>query len=251
MKLILFNQTDPKWRSLPRYHEQSTETLEALDEAIQTNLIQASKRNKHKAMRAARHFYQAVCVFINEGFKPGRSQNYSIEKYGCWECCLCMIAHDHNIHFYEYSKRTKLSPNPKTLIATLRSWQLLSPIGYSYDLVIDPISVMTRSKLQLRLHQDYGEHGISMGALRDALIALCRQQTLSVMVAVRGHPIFSHKDVTHWVVLDVVGPDRNKQIMMRDPYRKNRARFRFRKIYVVCVYTTSSRKPPPLLPASD
>ncbi len=253
MKRIQFTQTDLRWRSIPCHHEQSTETLEKLDEAIQTCLKQSSKRNRHRAEQAAHQFYQAVCVFINEGFRPGRRQKYSIEKYGCWICCLCMIAHDHNIHFYEYGKRKRkrLPPNPGSLIATLRSWQLLSPIGYTYDLIIDPITVVTRGALQLFWHRDYGEEGTSISLLRASLIALCRQPAFSVMVAVRGHPVFGYKDATHWVVLDSRGSDKEIQLMMRDPGRKSKARFSYRKVYVVCIYTTSSPKPPPLLPADE
>lgn len=244
MKRMLFTQTHPHWRNLPRYHEQSAEQLEALDEAIQACIKYPNKKNKDIAKDAACQFIQAVEVLIDEGFKPGRRQNYSVELYGCWDCCMAMIMSDHNIFLYEYGQRRRLLPNPANLITTLSSWQIMSPIGYAYDLIIDPIVVITRSRLQLFVHQDYGEEGVGIGPLRESLMVLSRRQGLSVVVAVKGHPIFGDKETTHWVVLHTTDSDKTRHLMMRDPRRQKIDRFCYRKIYVLCVYSAASQKRP-------
>ena len=60
----------------------------------------------------------------------------------------------------DYNNKKKLNTDPVGVIQALRSWQILSPIGYSYDLFNDPVSIISRGKMQLIMHEDYGKDGV-------------------------------------------------------------------------------------------
>lgn len=232
-----FSQIDRKWRNIPRYHQKSADALERLDRVLYELSTRYAEGLEEQARRALSRFKKEVNNLIDEGLRRGRNKNYSIELYGCWDCCICMIASDYQISFYTDIPQKRLEPTPENLLIALRSWRILSPIGYSHDIFTDPLAVITKARLQLFLHRDFGENGITVNQIAGNLINWCQLMNISVVVAVKKHPVFGWENFTHWVVLDVAEEDKQSKLMMRDPERRKIARFSYRKIFCVCIYS--------------
>lgn len=236
MHKTLITQIDPKWRMTPRYDVGAVDTLEGLDFAILNCLKEPTDKKKSKAFFAQQQFNHSIQRLIEDGGVLRRNDNYSVEDYGCWDCCLCMVAHDLNARFYRYGKGRSLAPTPPNLIEALRSWQVLSLIGYSFDLVTDPMSLVTHNKVQLFMHEDYGIKGISPTKSALLTYALRHKEAVCIVASVEGHASYGNKDSTHWVVIDVAND--SQTLMMRDPSKKKPSKFTYRKLYTLCLYAT-------------
>jgi len=236
MKRILITQIDRRWRMTPRYDVRAVDALEKLDLAIMDCLDKPTAKNKKRAFIAQQKFNQAVQHLIDNGIVLRRKHNYSVEDYGCWECCLCMVAHDFKACFYRYGQHHGLIPTPPNMIAAMRSWQILSLLGYSFDLVIDPVSVVTNKQVQLMMHQDYGIGGVKPSKAALLSYALRYRQHVCIVACVKGHPCFGDKENTHWVVIDA--HKSTCTLMMRAPAKNKPVKFNYRKLYMLCVYAT-------------
>lgn len=231
----LISQIDVRWRMTPRYYVYAVESLDELDIAIKERLDKPSNKTKIIALKSLQRFNHAVHQLIDEGVELRRKDNYSIEDYGCWDCCMCMVAHDLNARFYQYDRRQGLQPTPTNLIEAMRSWQILSLIGYTFDLVIDPITLVTNNKVQLFMHEDYGVEGILPRESALLSYALRNRQHVCIVACVKGHASYGDKHSTHWVIIDA--PKDSKTLMMRDPSKNKRSKFKYRRLYTLCLYT--------------
>ncbi len=236
MKKALITQIDTRWRMTPRYDVRAVDTLDELDVAIVDCLDEPTDKNKLMAITAQQQFNHAVQRLIDDGIVLSRKGNYSVEDYGCWDCCMCMVAHDLDARFYRNNQRYGLTPTPPHFIDALRSWQILSFIGYTFDLVIDSITLVTRNKVQLFMHQDYGINGISPKESSLLSYALRHRQHVCIVACVRGHSSYGDKDSTHWVMIDA--SKESPTLMMRDPSKNKHKRFNYRKLYTLCLYAT-------------
>lgn len=236
MKKKLITQIDTRWRMMPRYDGRAVDTLEELDLAIVDCLDDPTDKNKIMALNAQQKFNHAVQGLIDDGVILRRKDNYSVGDYGCWDCCMCMVAHDLNARFYRNNQRDGLLPTPPNFIDAMRSWQILSFIGYTFDLVIDPITLVTNNKVQLFMHEDYGAEGVQLSKSALLSYALRHRQYVCMVACVKGHASYGGKDSTHWVMIDA--PKDSPTLMMRDPSKNKRTKFNYRKLYTLCLYAT-------------
>lgn len=149
MKKILISQIDERWHKDSRYDRRSVDALGNLDEKIMQTLDNPTTQNKQAAMIALTGFTSAVESLINRGTLRRSYRTYSIFGYGCLDCCLCMVVSDFKQTLFEYKSRNGLPPTPKNFLKVLRSWQILSVVGYQYEMILDLVSVMTNSRVQL------------------------------------------------------------------------------------------------------
>tara|TARA_R110000782_G_scaffold30891_20_gene76642 strand:- start:625 stop:1371 length:747 start_codon:yes stop_codon:yes gene_type:complete len=236
MSKKLITQIDTRWRMTPRYDDLAVDTLDELDLAIVDCLDEPTDKNKTIVLKAQHQFNHAVQRLIDEGILLRRKGNYSVEDYGCWDCCMCMVAHDLNIRLYRNNHRNGLIPTPPNFIEALRSWQIMSFIGYTFDLVIDPMTLVTKNKVQLFMHEDYGINGISPRESALLSYALRYRQHVCIVACVKGHASYGDKDSTHWVMIDV--QEDSQTLMMRDPSKNKRTKFNYRKLYTLCLYAS-------------
>ena len=258
MKKIFFSQVDPRWNYLHRYHKSSADDLQILDEKIIGCLNNPKNmRKKNQAWNAFGQFTKGVADLIESGMKDnkGDTSGYSIHDYGCWDCTIAMIIghFEKKIYCYDTDKSSGYSickVTPETLVKSLRSWQILSPIGFYFDIFNDPMSIITNRKIQLFLHEDYGARGVDVKDAVVLLHALNLKDSVGIAMCVLGHPFFGTKEDTHWVFVDPESSPEN--IMIFDPsepppedgsdmesstqfevkYKKKR------RVYEVCVYST-------------
>jgi len=236
MKSRFFSQKDPRWANLPRYHAKSADALQELDEHVFSGvLVKAGKVDYPLIWEAYCRFTAGLAELLDQGPGEGSTEGYTLYDYGCWDCVICMIVDQLEEQFYEYESYTGLDPVPPNFIHALRSWQVLSVMGYAYDIVIDPVSVVTQSRVQMVLHEDYGVDGVTVKEASVLMHALDCKQQVGVAVCVLGHSSLGDKSDTHWVVVNRA--DKREGMMMLDPSLLAPARFNYRKIYEVCVYS--------------
>lgn len=254
-----FSQSNPRWNYLQRYDESSSDSLEELDKAI-LKVIDNTTRNdstKNVAYKVLFQFAKSVSDLIENGMneKCGTDDNsahgYSIHEFGCWDCTMSMIISHFKERVYEYGKSESesLPINPKNFIKSLRSWQLLSPIGYSFDIINDPIAIITKRKVQLVLHEDYGVRGRIVKNATVFQHALKLNKLVGIAVCVQGHPFLGKGYDPHWVFIDPEStPDK---VDIYDPSSEHDQKAAITinqkdymnkdgnvKIYEVCVYST-------------
>lgn len=238
---ICFSQRDEKWKFIKRYHQSASDSLQGLDESIRQCLKKKSDSNQKEAWEAFGHFTQAISDLIENGLNNEKgTSGYSVFDYGCWDCAIAMVIANFNAKVYIYDKRNGKDTNPATFIDALRSWQILSPIGFYYDIFIDPISIITKGKVQLYLHEDYGKDGENAQKATVFQDAISLGDKVGIAVCVKGHPSLGIKTKSHWVYIDpqsITG-----DIKMFDPdkpaNKKTPSKFTYKKIYEVCVYST-------------
>lgn len=236
MKSRFFSQKDPRWANLPRYHAKSSDALQELDEHVFSEvLVKAGKVDYPLIWEAYGRFTAGLVELLDEGMGEANEEGYTLYDYGCWDCVICMIVDQLDEHFYEYGSYTRLDPVPPNFIHSLRSWQVLSVMGFSYDIVIDPVSLVTHSRVQMVLHEDYGVDGVPVKEASVLMHALDCKQQVGIAVSVLGHSSLGSKKDTHWVVVNRA--DAREGLLMLDPSLVAPARFNYRKIYEVCVYT--------------
>lgn len=237
MKKSLITQINQRWHQQSRYDGVAVDALQSLDEAIFNVLEKPAATNRLEAYRAQAEFNQAVQRLIQRGrLTQGRHQ-YPIKNYGCWDCCLCMVAADFRQQLYEYGTGKGLPPTPPHFLKVMRSWQILSVLGYLNDIVVDPMAVITRGRVQLLLHEDYGVQGIALAKSPLLRFALQHRDRVTIVANVRGHAIRGDRH-THWIVLDPLGADLVAGLMMRDPAKPRIGRCTYRRLYALCLYTT-------------
>jgi hypothetical protein len=235
-----YSQKSNEWKSVSRYHQPSADSLGELDEAIQDCIRDINNPElKATARKALQDFSSSIDDLIDNGMNAkGDCSGYSILDYGCWDCTIAMLISDFGEKIYASESSSGTEPNPRNLVECLRSWQVLSPIAYSHDIVNDPISIITKSKIQMYLHEDYGGSGV---AIKDATVfnyALESKRKVGIAACVKGHPSFGKRNTSHWIYIE---PGSSKgNIIMRDPSRLSPEKFSYRKIYEVSVYTTSN-----------
>ena len=239
-----YSQIDPKWKYERRYHQESADSLQELDELI-LDYLQGTRDQpqKKKIQQALARFRSGIQSLIKDKLdKPIKTLGYSIYNYGCWECTIAMIIAQFEEMIYPEEEGVELEPTPTNLIYALRSWQILSLIGFSFDMVVDPVSVVTKANVQMYLHEDYGVNGSSIKdavVFNYALFLLKKIKKVGVAVCVEGHPSFGCGENAHWVYIDPESTCEN--LIVADPSEKAPAKFAYTKIYEVCVYSTSSQ----------
>ncbi len=238
MKKRLISQIDQRWFLDARYDMRSVDALGVLDNKIVRLLDNPTTKNKQSAAKALTVFFKAVEKLIKCGYLTKAYSNYSIFGYGCWDCCMCMVLSDFEQSLLECGAHSPLRPTPPNFLRVLRSWQLLSVLGYQTDIVIDLMAVITRSRIQLVLHEDYGTRGIT--ADESPLLQFARRyhKDITLVACVKDHHTLGKKPATHWIVLDPAGPELSDGIMMRDPAKAEIKRFSYRKLYTLCLYST-------------
>lgn len=238
-----FSQRDKKWKFIKRYHRSAADSLQELDESIRQCLNKNSDSNKKQAWEAFGRFTQGVSDLIENGIdnKKGTS-GYSVFDYGCWDCAISMVIANFDAKVYMYDKRNGKITDPQSFIEALKSWQILSPIGFYYDIFTDPVSIITKGEVQLYLHEDYGEDGVNAKNATVFQDAINLGNKVGIAVCVKGHPSFGKKTNSHWVYIDSESTEYD--IQMFDPdqpaNKKTPSKFSYKKIYEVCVYSTSS-----------
>lgn len=238
MRKRLISQIDKRWRNDARYDKRVVDALAELDDTIYDLLEKPSKGNKKTAVFAQKRFNQAMETFIARGALQKGSYSYPIKNYGCWDCCMCMVISDFQQRLFEYGRRQGLSVTPLHFLKVMRSWQILSCLGYQDEVVIDPVSVVTKGRVQLVLHEDYGKHGVSLADAPLLHFALRHRKVISIAACVKGHAMLGNKPSTHWIVLDPIGPTLEQGMMMRDPLKTEKTRCSYRKLYTLCLYST-------------
>ena len=226
-----------------------------MDKAILKVIDKNTRDNETKnvAYKALLSFTNNISDLIENGMNEREeyTDGYSVHDYGCWDCTMSMIISHFNGRVYEYGKpeSDSIPIHPKNFIKSLRSWQLLSPIGYSFDIMNDPIAVITKRKVQLVLHEDYGARGRIVKNATVFQHALKLNKLVGIAICVQGHPFLGRGDDPHWVYIDPVSsPDK---VLIYDPssnYDKdssitiNQEDYKNKdgnvKIYEVCVYST-------------
>lgn len=236
-----YSQKSDEWKSVSRYHQPSADSLGELDSAIQDCIKDINNPEfKATARKALQKFNSSAADLIDNGMNAkGDCSGYSIFNYGCWDCTIAMLISDFGGKIYASESSLGTTPNPRNLVECLRSWQILSPTAYSHDIVNDPVSIITKSKIQMCLHEDYGENGV---AVKDATVfnyALESKHKVGIAACVKGHPSLGDGQASHWIYID---PNSTKaNIIMKDPSKVLPEKLSYRKIYEVCVYTTSSK----------
>lgn len=240
MKKKLITQIDPRWRDCVRYDGPAADALQGLDDILLAYLERPTPEGKAAALKAEGKLSRAIRAMIERGGMLRGKGSYSIYDYGCWDCCVCMVAADFSAKLFEYQKDTPLVPTPPNLIKVLHSWQIITPIAYLDEVVIDPVSVVTRGAVQLVLHEDYGASGAPVSRSRLLSFALEHREYVRIVAAVWGHPFGGKKSGTHWVVIDGDDGISISKLMMRDPSVGSPVHFNFRKLYTLCIYSTRS-----------
>lgn len=242
MKPRFFSQKDPRWTYLARYHAKSADALQELDEHIFAGVLEKSGNVDYQLIwEAYGRFTAGLIELLGQGMSETSRNGYTIYDYGCWDCTISMIVDQLDGYFYEYGSHKGLDPTPITFIHSLRSWQVLSVIGFSYDIVVDPVSVVTQSQIQMVMHADYGARGVSVKDADVLNYALSKQVPLSIAVCVKGHSILGSKADTHWVAINPA--EGGGQTIMRDPSCQGPSQFSYRRVYEICVYSTPDNIP--------
>ncbi len=228
-----FSQKDPRWAHLTRYHAKTADALQDIDEHIFDGILkQPGKVDYPLVWEAYGRFTAGIVDLLKQGLKETRRDGYTLFNYGCWDCSISMIVDQLDGCFYAYRSDIGLDPIPPNFIHALRSWQVLSVIGFNYDIVIDPVSLVTKSRVQMVLHEDYGVDGVPVKESGMLMYALDCNQQLGISVCVLGHSSLGDKEDTHWIV----AYDGEQGLMMRDPSLLAPTNFSYRKVYEVCVY---------------
>ena len=241
---IPFRQEEKEWRHLRRYHDQSADTLQELDQLILDSMNKPNNESiKIKAWEAFGKFTRGLADLIENGLSKNvdYTSGYAIYNYGCWDCTMAMIISQFKKKVYQADKRKGQSANPKSFIESLRSWQILSPIGFAFDIVNDPVSIITKKEIQMFLHEDYGEMGEYVKSATILQYALRFGDKVGIAVCVKGHPSFGMKDKSHWVYIDPNST--NELVLMFDPSTKvsnnnESTNFTYTKVYEICAYST-------------
>ena len=192
-------------------------------------------------MKAQQEFSQAMETFIERGSLQKGSYSYPIKNYGCWDCCMCMVVSDFKQLLFEYGRKRGIPVTPQNFLKVVRSWQIMSVVGYQDEFVTDPMAVITKGRVQLLLHEDYGRKGVSLANSPLLRFALRHRKAVSIVACVSSHAVMGHRPGTHWIVLDPAGPDFEHGIMMRDPLKTMKTRCRYRRIYTLCLYSTPNQ----------
>ncbi len=234
----LISQIDKRWHLVSRQDKHSADALAGLDFDIINVLDNPSTRNKQYAIAALAKFTQSVEKLIDRGKVLNGKRTYTIYNYGCWDCCLCMVATDFKQRLFEYGKSRGLTPTPQNFLRVLRTSQILSVIGFQFEIALDVMSIITRSRVQLVMQEDYGRRGVRASNSPLLKFALRHRKDLTIVACVKDHAVFGNKPGTHWVILDPVGSDISDGLMMRDPAKTSIKPFRYRRLYMLCLYST-------------
>ncbi len=235
----LISQIDKRWSMYSRYETRATDSLADLDNELFMLLEKPTANRRKNALRALADFTQQVEKLIKRGEVLHGRGTYHINNYGCWDCCMCMVAADFNVLFYPYEKRQGLLPTPPHFLTVMRSWQMLSVVGYCDDIVTDAMTVITRGRVQLFMHEDYGINGVGFSDSILLRYALQHHRDLTIVACVKDHPLFGSKPATHWIVIDPAGTELSDGLNMRDPAILEIKQLSYRRLYTLCLYTSA------------
>lgn len=206
-----FRQTDRKYANTARYESATADALCELDSAISAIGInqRAMSSNKHNDLLVAlTRLNTAVLSFCDPSSRRDEDYTYSIRDYGCWDCSVANLLKELNVKVICAQGRRGISPDPCTVVQALHNWQLFGPTGFAYDLIHDPVCVITAGKIVLTLRRDFGKdpRPISESGLKAAHERLKANfpGSSGILVCTGGHPMLdsnrrkTETDNSHW-----------------------------------------------------
>ncbi len=236
----VFIQTDNKWKNVSRYHASASDSLSELDQMLTDRISGKEMPDGNVVLSEYVKFGQAIVDIIENGL-PNSTENYPLSDYGCWDCSVAMILNHFDVKIFDYNNKKKLNTDPVGVIQALRSWQILSPIGYSYDLFNDPVSIISRGKMQLIMHEDYGKDGVEAKEANLLNFAAKLKGNIGILVCVRGHAAFGEKSSSHWMSIDPEKLESDGKLFVCDPYHgKEQSLYKYGNLHEVCVYAKSN-----------
>ena len=235
----IFIQNDDKWKNISRYHAGAADSLGELDQMLIDRISDGQVPDGNAVLSEYIKFGQAIRDVIENGL-PNGSKNYPLSKYGCWDCSVAMILNHFDVQIFEYGKDKKLKADPATVIKALRSWQILSPSGYAYDLFNDPVSIISKGAMQLIMHEDYGEDGVKPHEANILNFVTNLKGNVGILVCVKGHAAFGKNESSHWMAIDPEKLEVEGKFIACDPsHGKQQSLNLYKKVYEVCVYAKS------------
>lgn len=156
-------------------------------------------------------------------------QESTLGQSGCWHVSAASMLS------YFGEKVDNISINPKTFLEALRKSGMGTLTGYVSHLFVDPISIITKTRVQLRSYRDFGKKGAppSSGELLE-LLGQVAGPNVCAIVNVSSHEFFGTGD-SHYVLIHGVNKG---MFVMHDPASKRSKNLfgRYEKVYQVTLY---------------
>ncbi|MBT4486965.1 MAG: CHAT domain-containing protein [Rhodospirillaceae bacterium] len=165
-----------------------------LDAALTDHYYAKHKRGAHKVWRTFAAFTGEIDRFMAD-LAPVRHANYLEYDYGCWDMCIATLAKRMDANFFRHDDDTAMAPSPRNLLLALQSWQIVTLTGYMDNLYLDPVSVITKGRIQLVAKEDYGRAGVIMSESRLLQAALSFADRCGIVLNVDGHKAFGDSEV--------------------------------------------------------
>jgi len=243
MRKHFFSQSDPKWQSILRHHGPTATALEAIDSAM---LAISRKGDRHQGLvedlfDGLGKLGKALHEFAG-GQGASTSADYNVDDYGCWDCCIAMAIARLGGRVYPFienqrqESRRGVVADPSTVLSALHRWQIVGISGFAYDLYMDPVSIITKSQVQLVAHADYGVDGAWRNEASLLQRAVDVGDDVVVVACVSGHPAFGEKSNSHWIIAETRKAPGDRLLMSDPSEDKGPTKFSYRKVYKVVVY---------------
>lgn len=163
----MYLQDDKRWARLRWYHPELDEAINAITKA----------------------FERSPGVLIGE-----KGDGSSLEESGCWHTSVASML---TLFGVTYNNK---KIDPAVFVEALRNERLGTLSGYVGHSLVDPISILTKSRVFLSSYEDFGKSGVSSNddRLREMLDTV-NGKRICAIVNVNSHEFFGNRD-PHYVL---------------------------------------------------
>lgn len=221
----IFKQEDPRWRGLVWYHKPIDHAVAELTRAM--HAYAENPGSTKRLLKSAQRITTAIERLQKYPDINGAKRDGSLNSSGCWHVSVANMLRRFNVPL------NKLSPTPEAVVLQLRQHMLGTLTGYVSRPFVDPLSLLTKERVQLAEYRDFGKNGVtwSAKALRDALAPVKKEDRCAI-VNVQGHEFLGRED-SHYIL--VAGSSSNA-LVVEDPTTAAGVSPKYDKIYQISVY---------------
>jgi len=234
MKTKIYQQDDKEWRHLLWYDNNLCQSIRQITEYIHAY---AENRICKEELTGAT---KVLCTQIDEIVKKGKYEQLSehsgsLSKSGCWHTSVANM-----LTWFNVKLKNKIS-NPKIVLKAFQESFLCTLTGYVENPCVDPLSIISKGKVQLVKYRDFGPKGINKKNIEfNALLSTTSHNNTCAIVNVGSHE-FEGNSNSHYVLVTNKNSDGYK---IQDPGWKDKVSLfdSYKKYYQVSVYQLFSDK---------
>jgi hypothetical protein len=198
----MYRQNDKQWSRLRWYHPEL--------EAAVISLTEIAHKSRNALIGTS-------------------TDDSTLGQSGCWHVSVASMLS----HFGVTYQKQEFTPS--TLLEALREEQLGTLSGYVGRPFIDPISIVTKSKVCLHQYDDFGPKGVSLTNNNlQAMLANVDGKNCCAIANVRSHEYLGRKD-SHYVL--IYGQDSSDYVMHDPSQVENKQLFKYyKRVFQLSLY---------------